>query len=101
MGGLDARFLASVLQPTTFTVKSVITIATPHRGSTFADYMLDDVITQAHMPKILALCDAIGLPGGGKAFDNLTTYNMKRFNEEVKNKEGVRELADQLEPFVD
>lgn len=40
MGGLDARYLITHLQPEAFTVKTLTTIATPHRGSAFADYLL-------------------------------------------------------------
>lgn len=43
MGGLDARYLITHLQPEAFTVKTLTTIATPHRGSAFADYLLVSV----------------------------------------------------------
>lgn len=41
MGGLDARYLISHLPPTTHPVLSLTTIATPHRGSPFMDYLRD------------------------------------------------------------
>lgn len=40
-GGLDARYLISHLPPTTYPVLSLTTIATPHRGSHFMDYLRD------------------------------------------------------------
>jgi triacylglycerol esterase/lipase EstA (alpha/beta hydrolase family) len=43
-GGLDCRYLISVLKPTKFKVISCTTISTPHRGSSFADYVIDNVI---------------------------------------------------------
>lgn len=88
MGGLDCRFLASRME-TTFTVRSVTTIATPHRGSPFADYMLDQVIGKERLPMLLSFIEKAGLPGGGRAFSNLTTYAMNEFNENVPDKEGV------------
>lgn len=88
MGGLDARFLASRIE-TTFTVRSVTTIATPHRGSPFADYMLDQVIGKERLPMLLNFIEKAGLPGGGRAFSNLTTYAMSEFNENVPDKQGV------------
>lgn len=50
------------------------TIATPHRGSPFADFMLEDVIGKKRVPALLGILSSVGLPGGGKAFDDLTTY---------------------------
>lgn len=44
MGGLDCRYLISQIQPKTFTPVSLTTISTPHRGSPFADYVIDNVI---------------------------------------------------------
>ena len=44
MGGLDCRYLVSKLSPTAFKPVSVTTISTPHRGSPFADYVIDNVI---------------------------------------------------------
>jgi len=43
-GGLDGRYLISKLKPTTFKVISLTTISTPHRGSPFADYFIDNII---------------------------------------------------------
>ena len=90
MGGLDGRFLISRLQPTTFKVRSLTTISTPHRGSTFADFLLEDVLGAERIPALLTLMSTLGVPGGGRAFDNLTTTNMARFNDETPNKDDVR-----------
>ncbi|KAM0789059.1 hypothetical protein ACM66B_003122 [Microbotryomycetes sp. NB124-2] len=90
MGGLDARFLVSRLQPTTFKVRSVTTISTPHRGSSFADYLLEDVLGSKNVPALLGLMETIGVPGGGKAFDDLTVTKMARFNEETPDHPDVK-----------
>ncbi|UZJ51111.1 hypothetical protein CBS101457_000431 [Exobasidium rhododendri] len=82
MGGLDGRMLASQMD-TTFTIRSLTTIATPHRGSTFADFLLDRVIGKERLPMLLNLVEKAGIPGGGRAFACLTTHAMKQFNEQV------------------
>lgn len=38
MGGLDARYIISRIQPTEYTPASLTTLATPHRGSPFMDW---------------------------------------------------------------
>ena len=43
-GGLDCRYLVGELKPTKFKVISVTTISTPHRGSPFADYLIDNIV---------------------------------------------------------
>ncbi|GAA5906598.1 hypothetical protein JCM5296_000707 [Sporobolomyces johnsonii] len=90
MGGLDGRFLISRLQPTNFKVRSLTTISTPHRGSSFADFLLEDIIGTAKVPTLLSLMQGIGVPGGGKAFDDLTTTKMARFNEETPDDPSVK-----------
>lgn len=66
------------------------TIATPHRGSTFADYFLETV-GQARLPQVISLLDLLPNGGGdGKAFEFLTTENMKKFNESTPDVEGVK-----------
>lgn len=104
MGGLDGRFLISRLQPTNFKVRSLTTIATPHRGSSFADYMLESVIGRARLPQIHALFDYLSIPGGGRAFDNLTITCMKRFNHDTQDDPNVKYFSygAQFEPgFLD
>lgn len=41
--GLDARYMISQLKPTEFKILSLTTIASPHRGSAFADYMFETI----------------------------------------------------------
>ncbi|KAF9786694.1 Alpha/Beta hydrolase protein [Thelephora terrestris] len=90
MGGLDCRYLTTHLVHRNFSVLSVTTIATPHRGSAFADYFLETV-GQARLPQVLALLDMLPIGGGdGKAFEFLTTENMKKFNERTPDVEGVK-----------
>ncbi len=72
-GGLDGRFLISHLKPTNFRVRSLTTISTPHRGSSFADYLLEDIVGVERVPALMGAMKALGVPGGGKAFDDLTT----------------------------
>ncbi|KAG8832174.1 hypothetical protein FRC17_001814 [Serendipita sp. 399] len=89
MGGLDCRYLASRIRPTKFKIRSVTTIATPHRGSYFADWFLD-AIGKTNIPSIVAFLDYLPNGGGdGKAFEGLTREAMKKFNEEVPDVEDV------------
>lgn len=73
MGGLDARFLVSRLKPTTFKVKSITTVSTPHRGSSFGDYFLNNLLGPSHVSTFMSALGAVGIPGGGRAFMDLTT----------------------------
>lgn len=84
MGGLDGRFLITHLKPKNFKVRSLTTIATPHRGSTFADYMLEDIIGRDNLPGLLNFLNMLQVPGGGEAFDCLTRKRMARFNDDVR-----------------
>ncbi|DAA79727.1 TPA_exp: Uncharacterized protein A8136_0500 [Trichophyton benhamiae CBS 112371] len=70
----DARYMISKLRPTTFEVVSLTTIATPHRGSAVADYILEWLG---------------GLENG--AFKQLTReYLAHTFNPDVMNADDVR-----------
>ncbi|BGP47437.1 lipase 2 [Rhodotorula kratochvilovae] len=93
MGGLDGRFLISRLKPTNFKVRSLTTISTPHRGSSFADYLLEDILGAERVPAFLSVMKAVGVPGGGKAFDDLTTTKMARFNEETPDDPSVKYIS--------
>ena len=87
---MDCRYLTTHLTHRDFSVLSVTTIAAPHRGSAFADYFLETV-GQARLPQVLALLDLLPNGGGdGKAFEFLTTENMKKFNERTPDVEGVQ-----------
>ncbi|TIB61436.1 hypothetical protein E3P78_02781 [Wallemia ichthyophaga] len=88
MGGLDCRHLASHLNPIRYNILSISTISTPHRGSTFADYMIDDVIGRHRLPTLLSNLPNRVVPllsGDGKAFEGLTTRAMEHFNKNTPN----------------
>ncbi|KAG7450707.1 alpha/beta-hydrolase [Guyanagaster necrorhizus] len=90
MGGLDCRYLTSKLPHRNFSVLSITTIGTPHRGSAFADHFLT-TLGKSRMPSFLRFLDMLPNGGGdGKAFEFLTLENMRRFNEEVKDVDGVQ-----------
>ncbi|WWC68777.1 uncharacterized protein I206_102712 [Kwoniella pini CBS 10737] len=91
MGGLDCRYLISELRPKAFRPISLTTISTPHRGSPFADYVIDNVIGRDRFPTMLSLIENLGLPhtGDGTAFSALGTHSMKEFNAQVLDKEDV------------
>ena len=89
-GGLDCRYLTTHLTDRKFKVLSLTTIATPHRGSSFADHFLS-TIGSARMPSVLSLLDLLPNGGGdGKAFESLTTQSMSIFNEHTPDVETVR-----------
>ncbi|KAG9049710.1 hypothetical protein FS837_009355 [Tulasnella sp. UAMH 9824] len=90
MGGIDCRYVASHLQgEDTFKVLSVTTVASPHRGSYFADYFLDTL--GERLPTMLSFLDMLPNGGGdGQAFVALTLDNMKKFNEETPDAPGVQ-----------
>ena len=85
--GLDARYMISRLQPPNTKVLSLTTIATPHRGSAFADYMFR-WIGWTNIPKIYKALNAFGFETD--AFHQLTMEYMKGFNEKVQDVPGVR-----------
>jgi triacylglycerol lipase len=92
MGGLDCRYLASQIRPTEFDICSLTTISTPHRGSPFADYVIDNVIGRDRLAQLLGLMQAMDLPnsGDGAAFTALGTRAMKEFNTEVVDHPNVK-----------
>ncbi|TIC02411.1 alpha/beta-hydrolase [Wallemia mellicola] len=86
MGGLDCRHLATHMNPIRYNIVSITTISTPHQGSSFADYMIDDVIGRHRLPGLLSNLPNRVVPlfsGDGKAFEGLTTKSMTRFNEQT------------------
>jgi triacylglycerol lipase len=79
MGGLDARYMISRLQPTGVKVKSLITVATPHHGSPFADYLIDG-IGPNYLPRLYHLWERT-TGWEPTAFAQLTTkYMAEEFN---------------------
>ncbi|KAH7326343.1 Alpha/Beta hydrolase protein [Stachybotrys elegans] len=79
MGGLDARYMISNLRPAGVKVASLVTVATPHYGSPFADFLLDEQLSPIYLPKLYKVIERAGF--GTKAFAQLTTQHMKeQFN---------------------
>lgn len=88
MGGLDARYMISRLKPDNVKVLSLTTIASPHRGSAFADFVFKE-IGPSYLPHFYKFFDRIGLGHG--AFSQLTRkYMREEFNSKTPDVEGVR-----------
>lgn len=88
-GGIDCRYLITHLTQRTFRVLSLTTIATPHRGSSFASHFLS--LASTHLPAVLTLLELLPNGGGdGKAFECLTREAMKEFNDNTPDADGVR-----------
>lgn len=78
MGGLDARYLISNLKPWDLEIKSLTTIGTPHRGSSFADFVFRE-IGELNVPRVYKLLARLNIESG--AFSQLTTkYMRETFN---------------------
>ncbi|PNY29418.1 Lipase 2 [Tolypocladium capitatum] len=91
MGGLDARYMISHLLRATPNVRiaSLTTISTPHRGSTFADYLLEEGAGPIYLPRLYGVLQRAGL--GTKAFAQLTTrYLADEFNPRTEDDPSVR-----------
>ncbi|KAL6700387.1 Alpha/Beta hydrolase protein [Trichoderma pleuroticola] len=89
MGGLDARYMISLLRPSGIRIASLVTIATPHRGSAFADYLVERGAGPLHLPRLYGVIRRAGL--GTSAFGQLTTRYMRdEFNPRVRDDEAVR-----------
>lgn len=89
MGGLDARYMISQLQPQGVDVKSLVTVATPHHGSAVADQIIDGI-----GPHNLARLYRYWKQATGwetDAFDQLTTrYMTEEFNPNTPDVPSVR-----------
>jgi triacylglycerol lipase len=82
MGGLDCRYLISRLGMAD-RVRSLTTVATPHRGTAFADWGV------GRFGRFLRpFLSSLGLPA--EAFDDLTTARCRDFNGSVPDAPGVR-----------
>lgn len=89
MGGLDARFMISRLQPQNVEVLSLTTIATPHRGSAFADYCFDESWWHGMIPGMIRRLNEVGISTG--AFTQLTRkYMSEEFNPKTPDDSSVR-----------
>jgi len=89
MGGLDARYMVSRLHPVGVDVKSLVTVASPHHGSGFADFLMDE-IGPHRLPRIYELWErTTGLETG--AFTQLTSkYMTEEFNPKTPDHPDVR-----------
>ncbi|KAK5732803.1 lipase 2 [Elasticomyces elasticus] len=87
IAGLDSRYMISRLQPPNVKVLSLTTIATPHRGSAFADYLFRWIGT-TNLPHLYKTLNYFGLETG--AFEQLTMkYMAESFNARTPDVEGI------------
>ncbi|KAG9686613.1 alpha/beta-hydrolase, partial [Aureobasidium melanogenum] len=85
--GLDSRYMISQLKPPNVKVLSLTTIATPHRGSSFADVMFS-WIGPTNIPKLYKMLEFFGFETG--AFSQLTQkYMQENFNPKTPDREGI------------
>lgn len=88
MGGLDSRYMISRLRPTDFKILSLTTIASPHRGSAFADYVFD-AVGPRQVKRIYKVMEYFGFETG--AFSQLTQDYMKNsFNPRTPDVDDVK-----------
>ena len=88
MGGLDARYMISRLNPPNVKVLSLTTVASPHRGSAFADFVFEQIGAE-RLPQIYRALKLMQIETG--AFSQLTRkYVCEEFNPKTPDKEGVR-----------
>ncbi|KAF2148327.1 triacylglycerol lipase [Myriangium duriaei CBS 260.36] len=88
IAGLDSRYMISQLKPIDPKIVSLTTIASPHRGSAFADYLLKQ-IGPLNIPKVYKVLEFFGLESG--AFSQLTQkYMNEEFNPKTPNDPNVR-----------
>jgi triacylglycerol lipase len=86
--GLDSRYMISQLKPAGVKVLSLTTIATPHRGSTFADYVFRR-LGPFNIPRLYKALEFFGLETG--AFEQLTVkYMNESFNPRTPDDPNVR-----------
>jgi triacylglycerol lipase len=84
MGGLDARYMITKLGMAD-RVRALLTVTTPHRGTTYADWVLQ------HLGQRLGgmrLARFLGLDM--QSIADLTTTSMRQFNEDVPDHPGVQ-----------
>ncbi|KAL2003056.1 hypothetical protein VTN02DRAFT_5134 [Thermoascus thermophilus] len=80
--------MISRLRPTGFKVLSLTTIATPHRGSSVADYVFDQIGAE-RLPQIYYAFERLNINTG--AFNQLTCkYMEEEFNPNTPDVEDVR-----------
>ena len=85
MGGLDSRYMISRINPPNVKVLSLTTIATPHRGSAFADYFFK----HTDLGMLKRVLSTVGLET--EAMTQLTReYMAETFNPDTPDVQGVR-----------
>jgi len=84
MGGLDARYMMSKLGMDD-QVAALMTISTPHRGSPYADWCIENLGKKLGGLKLMKF---LGLDV--EAIHDLTIERCKRFNRIIKNVPGVQ-----------
>ncbi|KAJ5951726.1 uncharacterized protein N7479_010139 [Penicillium vulpinum] len=88
MGGLDSRYMISRIRPEKFKVLSLTTIASPHRGSSVADYVFDQIGAD-RLPQIYYALNRLNVETG--AFGQLTRkYMTETFNPNTPDVKDVR-----------
>ncbi|KAH7332588.1 Alpha/Beta hydrolase protein [Rhizoctonia solani] len=97
MGGLDCRYLVKhLLHKANFSVLSVSTIATPHRGSPAADVVVGThtALSVTEIPGFSAFLNMFQVGRGDcQAWASLSTSNTKTFNACTSDVPGVRYLS--------
>jgi triacylglycerol lipase len=90
MGGLDARYMISkVCSSAGIDVRGLVTVATPHRGSPLADYLIENSRWPLRLDSWYGVLRRVGF--GTEAFAQLTTsYMMHDFNAEIQDDPTVR-----------
>lgn len=84
LGGLDARYMISRLGMAD-RVAALLTVATPHRGSPYADFWADHLGRRLGVLRLAAL---LGMDV--RAISDLTTASCRRFNDLTPDAPGVR-----------
>ena len=84
MGGLDARHMIVGVDGMSNKIHSLTTIGTPHKGSTMADYMLENGLADW----VVAFRKIIDLDG----VHDLTTAACQAFNEKAEASEAVNDI---------
>lgn len=98
--GLDSRYMISQLKPKGVEVLSLTTIATPHHGSAFADYLFQQ-IGATNIPRLYKVLEFVGFETG--AFEQLTNkYMTESFNPRTPDSPDVRYFSygAQLNPHL-
>src|SRR5688500_4193338 len=84
MGGLDARYMIARLGMAD-RVAALLSVTTPHRGSPYADWCVQNLGDRLGCGRLLNL---MGLDV--RAISDLTTASCRQFNREVENVVGVQ-----------